>query len=457
MRKSVILTAILFFLVVESFAQSMALGLDNVNGTPFTCSLLDDLGTYKRLRVQANQSTSNGRWEFPVNCSYPGDIWRPYIEAEATAIPFNVVIPPTPSTYGALWNSNNGGAPGRLSPVTSGYYYTFNVENITCSNGTCNSPHIGVLETSYEPVNFPTVTQNPLADAVGDNVPVTITVTSTSTPTENVFVRYTTNEYVNTTIVPVTFSGTTGTAVIPGFPVGTTVKYYVYSSPKSQSLIESEVAQYGEIVHDMSTLNWNINIGSNYPYMVINTAPVKIQYLRGTKQNAYNNITWKVDCINTSGAVLTLERSTDGRNFTPVYSINTDAAQCAQPFGYRDENFMASSINYYRLKMQDNESAVSYSQVIAIINKESGFVLLGVSPTILHNELLSLNVSSSKSMKIIVSLTDATGRSLQKTNFSLESGSNQCRLDVSKLSPGTYNLSIVSSEGEIKSARFVKL
>jgi hypothetical protein len=186
---------IYFFLLLlvnctfESFSQPFALALNNVNGAPYTCTWLDDLGTYKRLRVQANQNSADGRWELPQTCAYPGNVWRPYTDAEATPIPFNVVIPPTPSTYTALWNANNGGAPGRLLPVTNGNYYTFNVENITCSNGLCNSPHIGVLETPYLPVTFPTVTQSPLADAVGQDMPVTITVTSSAPPIENVFLR----------------------------------------------------------------------------------------------------------------------------------------------------------------------------------------------------------------------------------------------------------------------------
>ena len=154
--KRILILLTLLVIIADVSAQPFALSLNNVNGAPYTCSNLDDLGTYKRLRVQANQNSNDGRWELPQTCSFPGNVWRPYIDAEATPIPFNVVIPPTGSTYGALWNANNGGVPGRLSTITNGNYYTFNVENITCNSGICNSPHIGVLETPYLPVTFPT-------------------------------------------------------------------------------------------------------------------------------------------------------------------------------------------------------------------------------------------------------------------------------------------------------------
>ena len=442
-------------LLSDLSAQPFALSLNNVNGTPYTCSNLDDLGTYKRLRVQANQNSSDGRWELPQICTFPGNVWRPFTDAEATAIPFNIVIPPTPSTYGALWNANNGGVPGRLSPVTDGNYYTFNVENIRCLSGICNSPHIGVLETPYLPVTFPTVTQDPLADAVSDNVPVTITVTSSALPIENVFLRYTTNEYVNTTIVPVSFVGTTGTAVIPGFPIGTVVKYYIYSSNKSQSLIESEVVSYGEVVHDMSTLDWNVNIGSNYPYTVINTTPITIQYLKGIKQSNYNDLSWKLECTNVNAVNVHLERSNDGINYSSIFSMQTDPSRCAQPFNYKDANFK-NGLNYYRLKIQNTDGEKKYSTVVALLNNSNSFEIIqsGLNPT--NNNVFSIEVAAAKSLKINSRIFDLSGRTLKISTTTLNSGNHKIDTDLSGLVSGMYCMSLQTNDGVVRTIKFVK-
>jgi hypothetical protein len=452
-----ILTIIALSVVLSDVsAQPFALSLNNVNGSPYSCTNLDDLGTYKRLRVQSTQNSSDGRWELPQTCSFPGNVWRPYIDAEATPIPFNVVIPPTGSSYGALWNANNGGVPGRLSPVTNGNYYTFNVENITCNSGICNSPHIGVLETPYLPVTFPTVTQNPLADAVGDNVHVTVTVMSSAAPIENVFLRYTINEYVNTTIVPVSFAGTTGTAVIPGFPIGTVVKYYIYSSNKSQSLIESEVLLYGEIVHDMSTLDWNVNTtGSNYPYTVINITPISIQYLKGIKQSNFNDLSWKLECSNVNAVNIYLERSNDGINYSSIFSMHTDPSRCDQPFNYKDANFK-NGLNYYRLKIQNTDGEKKYSTVVALLNNSSSFEIVhsGLNPV--NNDVFSVEVAATKSLKLNCRIFDMSGRTLKISTTTLSAGNNRLNSDVYGLASGMYCMSLQTNDGVLRTIKFVK-
>lgn len=454
MRKIYLFLVLIVFLGSELLAQPFALSLNNVDGSPYTCNFLEDLGTYKRLRVQANQTTTDGRWELPQTCAFPGNVWRPYTDAEATPIPFNIVIPPTPSSYGALWNSNNGGAPGRLQPVTNGNYYTFNVENITCTGGICNSPHIGVLETPYLPVEFPSVTQSPLADAVGENTPVTITVTSTAPPIENVFCRYTTNEYVNTTIVPVTFVGTTGTAVIPGFPVGTTVKYYIYSTNKTQALIESEVTQYGEVVHDMSTLNWNVNLGTNYPYTVISTTPVTYEYFKGIRLNGYNDISWKVACSFASQVTMTLERSNDARNFSSIHTTTVDQSRCAQPFSFKDSRFEIG-INYYRLKSTSPDGQLRYSNIVALMNGKEGFEIVGVHPNLITNGQMNINLTSSKSGKADFVVTDVHGKKILATSRPILSGSNIVLWNVNSLSAGVYMLQVINDQGVRRNTRFV--
>jgi hypothetical protein len=265
MRNLFILLSAFFTLPFTSTAQPFALATNNIDGAPFTCTLLEDLGVYKRLRVQATQNATDATWEFPQTCAFPGDVWRPYTAGTAP-VPFNTTIPPVPGTNAALYNSGNGGASGNLAPVTLGNYYTFNIQNISAPA----SPHFSVLETPYLPLYLPsaTVTQSPTADGVLFSTPVTVSVQLPGTPTEHIYIRYTTNAFVSSTIVEANVSGTVASAVIPGQPGGTTVTYYVYSSPKTKTEIDAEVVLYGEIVHDMSTLEFNTNNAANYSYTV---------------------------------------------------------------------------------------------------------------------------------------------------------------------------------------------
>ena len=445
---------IFFSVSTGATAQPFALSLNNVDGSPYTCTPLEDLGTYKRLRVQATQSSADGRWEFPQTCSFPGNVWRPYTDAEATPIPFNQVIPPTPSTYAALWNSSNGGVPGRLQPITNGYYYTFNVENIDCNPSLCESPHIGVLETPYLPVDLVSVGQLPAASAVTENTPVTITVTSSAPPIENVFVRYTTNEFANTTIVPVIFTGTTGTATIPGFANGTTVRYYIYSSNKSQALIESEVLSYGEITHDMSTLKWNVDLGSNYSYVVTGTTPVTLEYFKGSKQTNLHLLQWKAACLVNSPVTMTIERAINDSKYTALSSLIADGIRCSLPFEYTDKNIQLGT-HYYRLRFESNDGQRKFSNVVAINNNIIRNNRLQIAPNIIENKSVRLQFHSEKANSIQLAVFDPAGRLLFQKNTTVFPGINNITIETPSLKSGMYFMKASGDFGQSETQSFI--
>jgi hypothetical protein len=438
---------------------SFSLGVNNmINDDAFTfrCNPLEDRGSYQRLRLLANQTSDVATWEFPEDCGFSGNIWRPYIPAGAGPIGFNTVIKPDPANNsGALWNSGNGGTTGNLSPTTQGNYYTFNVQKIKCAGGVCESPHIAVLETQTLPVNISSVTQDPGTAVVIAENPVVINVSTSEVAVENVFVRYTTDNFVTSTILPVVFTGTNGTANIPPLPLETNVKYYVYSSPKSQQNIEEDAAIYGEFVHDLYTLEWNNNGGDNYSYIVSQSLSSKVQYLRGNKQSNVNDLTWKAACYSPAGIFVNLEKANNSNKFTGIYSVKADAQRCMQPFNFKDVN-PAKGINYYRLAIQEIGGRKTYSNVIAIINRESGFELINIYPTLVDRSNLTMNASAARPMRIEVKLTDISGKQLQRTTHQLTAGSNQLSIDASRLAPGTYFVTAYSSEGKSSVQRFVK-
>ena len=450
MKKILLLSLFICSLVMPVSAQPFALAINNVDGSPFTCNLLEDLGIYKRLRVQATQNASNATWEFPALCSFPGNVWRPYT-AGTLPIPFNTTIPPVPNTAAALYNSGNGGASGNLSPVTLGNYYTFNVQNIFTPTG---SPFIGVLETATFPVSIPNVTQNPVSNAVGENVPVTVSITTSAAPVENVFVRYTTDNFVSTQIVQATFTGNNGTADIPGLPLGTAVKYYVYSSPKSKTLIDSEATLYGEIVHDMSTLDWNTNISQNYSYVVTTVLPVNLLAFDGTKQQDANIISWKADCTSGTFIQVTLEKRHENNDYKPIFQANIQAQNCSLPFSYSDDK-AETGANYYRLKYLDERGRILYSRVIILLNKPDGIILTKIAPNpITVNSTLEL--VSAKAQNIILMIVDQKGAIVIQKNYRLVSGLNRIPIDGKTLSGGLYIVKAVAADGNVAVLKILK-
>ncbi|HMP22426.1 MAG TPA: hypothetical protein PKC39_15815, partial [Ferruginibacter sp.] len=262
-------TIFLFLLVLPThlLAQPGALSTNELLGAAtYDCRALNDLGAFRQVRVQAGTSSAAVTWEFPQNCAFPGDVWRPNTGGTA-AVPFNTVMNPVAVTNSARYNSGNGGASGNLSTTTNGNYYTFNIQEVASGN----NAFMQVLETTYNPAdeNITAVSQSPLAAYVVHTTPVTVTATTSAAPNANVYVRYTTNGWTTSSLVQLSFTGTTGTAVIPAQAAGTNVQYYIYSSPKTAAAIATDVTNFGQVAHDMATLNLNNNGGSNYGYSVL--------------------------------------------------------------------------------------------------------------------------------------------------------------------------------------------
>ena len=261
MKKIYLLLFTALILSGVAFGQPGAIGTNNINESPFTCTgLTSPSGAFKQARLLATQSSASATWEFPNNCAYiaPADIWRPYFGSGVT---FNSTVAPAPGPgNGALYNAGNGGASGTLPATTSGRYYTFNIENV--ASGV--NAYMAVLETNYNPVTISTVSNTTPANAT-NSVLVTITTSSAPSSGEYVYVRYSTdiNFVTSSAISEFTFSGTTGRALIPCQAAGP-VYYYVFSSNNTLAQVNADVVANGRIAYDMLTLNLNNNSGSNY-------------------------------------------------------------------------------------------------------------------------------------------------------------------------------------------------
>ncbi len=151
---------------------------------------------------------------------------------------------------------------------------------------------------------------------------------------------------------------------------------------------------------------------------------------------------------------MNVERSADGRNFTGITTITADALRCQQPFDYTDNKPLAD-INYYRLKMTDAYGKVTYSTIIAVLNKETGFDIVGLLPTLVNSNAI-LSVIAAQKTKMDVLITDIAGKQVQKIAYNLIAGLNQFTLNLANLTAGTYQITGYTADGKSRTVRFVK-
>jgi hypothetical protein len=185
-----------------------------------------------------------------------------------------------------------------------------------------------------------------------------------------------------------------------------------------------------------------------------NPLPINLNYLNGFKQGNNNLLKWKVTCTNNPNATMSVQRSADGRNYNSITTVFADALRCQQPFDYTDNNAPAG-LNYYRLKMVDANGKITYSAPIAILNKETGFDIVNLSPTLVNTKA-ELNVTAAQKTTMTVVITDVAGKQVQKMLYNLIAGSNKFTVNAAGLSAGTYQITGYTADGKSRTIRFVK-
>jgi hypothetical protein len=179
-----------------------------------------------------------------------------------------------------------------------------------------------------------------------------------------------------------------------------------------------------------------------------------VDHFTGVKQNNRHILSWKLSCSSTSHVTVDLQRSVDSRNFATIFSEDTTAMSCRQPFNYTD-NQPASGVNYYRLKMTDADGKISYSSIVSLINAAKGFEIMNIAPNPVVNGAFNLKLSAAEKMQMELVITDMQGRVLDKRSVSLAAGFNSIPVNVGKFAAGTYQLFGNTAGGRTRVLRFV--
>jgi hypothetical protein len=192
------------------------------------------------------------------------------------------------------------------------------------------------------------------------------------------------------------------------------------------------------------------------PYMGADEAlvalPILLNYFTGVRRNGTHILSWKADC--SSPVRFVVERSGDARKFDAIETINATPLDCASPFSITDRTPL-EGINYYRLKMEDLGGRFTYSIVIALINKQSGFEIISVQPTLV-NENTYVNITSTKATQVTLRITDVNGRTVKQFVQQVANGTSLLPVDVSQLANGIYQITGSTADGYSKTFRFVK-
>ncbi|MEI6084660.1 MAG: TIM-barrel domain-containing protein [Verrucomicrobiota bacterium] len=180
-------------------------------------------------------------------------------------------------TSALSWN----GTTNMSIALNSGLVYSFRVlppvENA--------SAKIAVMSTSNQPVAVAFSNISPAFPSSNETVTITITLSAPKSAQENIYVRYTTDNWASSQFVLATGAGTIYTAVLPAVPHGTLVKYYIMTTTATTG------TGLNHSTADSLTLALDANSGLNYSYT---SSPIPwpgVGY-------AYDSIThWKEEAV----------------------------------------------------------------------------------------------------------------------------------------------------------------
>ena len=142
-----------------------------------------------------------------------------------------------------------------------------------------------------------------------------------------------------------------------------------------------------------------------------------------------------------------IERSNNGTAYEKTGLVPaTGNSNTNKTYSFTDTKPFAT-LNYYRLKMIDNDGKYTYSNVIVIMgNQSKGIIVSNVKPNP-FTESINLNIVLQQPQLLTIQLIDMAGRIVLSKDVPAKEGNNEIHYDgLSNLSEGVYFIKIITPD-----------
>ncbi len=186
--------------------------------------------------------------------------------------------------------------------------------------------------------------------------------------------------------------------------------------------------------------------------------PVDLLSFSGYKDGSRNQLRWKT-ATEQNNKGFEVQRSLDGVNYDPIGFVNSLApggsSSLELNYAFTDNN-VTGLRQYYRLRQVDFDGRSKISNIVLLKSDKPTLITLdGFFPNP-ATTTINMLVGAPAKDKIMVIVTDMSGRAMITKNMNVETGSNTLPLDIAALAGGSYVIKLISSDGEVVTGRFVK-
>lgn len=402
------------------FSNSTGMGGD------FDCTLITQ-GT-RRWQTTFQYTGGTGNQEFKIVSTNSGNVWgnQWYIGGEFTVNDFTL-----DTEESVNWTTNGGATNNRIS-LTNNNWYSF-----TWRDQGYGSTTAIFMETTSQPVTISSVAQSPSTSVVdpGTGITVTVTLSSAPSPEENVFIRYSTDNFATygTLLSPSGGAGTgTQTFSIPGQVNMTTLHYYVFTTTLASGTINGN-----ETLTDLATIEFNNSGGVNYSIQFL---PVEFTHFTVAAKGAHTQLDFAT-ASEINNDYFEVQRSSNSRDWEVIGKIEgAGTTQQEQNYSFADRQPLLG-MNYYRLRQVDYDGQFEYSSIVSI-KMEAVLGEISIHPNPVQ-DYLQINILPAATSLIII---DQTGRVIHRQKLS---GQADVEIQAQTFLSGTYQLILFDSEGEI--------
>ncbi len=176
-------------------------------------------------------------------------------------------------------------------------------------------------------------------------------------------------------------------------------------------------------------------------------APAELLYFKGQAMERENLLQWATSSEE-NVTTFVVEKSKDGKgDFQTVGSASAAGFSDAMEY-YELKDQSPLPLTYYRLRTIDFDGSEDFSDWVAVARQKGNTAAnLAVFPLPLGKEALQIYYTADTDEKVILSLTDISGKELYQRNIELEAGVHHWDFDLPVFYQGLLVLKIHNKEG----------
>jgi hypothetical protein len=156
----------------------------------------------------------------------------------------------------------------------------------------------------------------------------------------------------------------------------------------------------------------------------------------GIRQENKSVLNWEMAATSDFSSI-TIQRSTDGKNFTSIafLTIQDDSKAISQ--NYIDYSSSESS-QFYRLKITAPGNKISYSNILLLKGKLFTVTGFKIYPNLISSDA-NINLDVNKKQQAVLLISDYSGRIVKQQSLSLQEGNNTLQVsNLDRLASGNY-------------------